>query len=108
MVLALTRRNSVSDEYVPRAAAFEPERWLATAEASSSSGAAKRTSMPFGAGPRMCPGRYLAMLEIKMALAVLLRQFTVESIQTPDGGEARERMAFTMMPVGLRMRLRAR
>ena len=64
--------------------------------------------MPFGAGPRVCPGRYLAMLEIKMAMAVLLGQFDVQSVTTPDGGEAREHMAFSMSPVGLSMRLRAR
>ena len=103
VVIGLTRRNSVSDEHVPRAAAFEPERWLG-----GDASAAKRISMPFGAGPRMCPGRYLAMLEIKMALVVLLRNFNIESIDTPDGGPARERMAFTMMPVGLRMKLQVK
>jgi cytochrome P450 len=70
--------------------------------------AAKRVSMPFGAGPRVCPGRYLAMLEIKMALAVLLGQFDIIALDTPDGSEAREKMAFTMAPAGLSMRLRPR
>lgn len=62
--------------------------------------------MPFGGGPRICPGRYLALLEIKMAMAMLLGQFEVESVATHDGGEPDELMAFTMGPIGLRMRLR--
>ena len=70
------------------------------------SAAAKRAAMPFGSGPRMCPGRYLALLEMKMAMAMLLSSFDIESVDTPDGGPAEERMAFTMNPVGLRMRLR--
>jgi cytochrome P450 len=63
--------------------------------------------MPFGAGPRICPGRYLALLEMKMAMATLLGRFDILSVDTPHGGDARERLSFTMTPVGLRMRLQA-
>ena len=97
--------NSVSDAHFTNPQAFEPERWLSQPGEASS---AKRVSMPFGAGPRVCPGRYLALLEIKMAMAMLLAHFDIGDVTTPDGGEAVERMAFTMMPVGLRMRLRER
>jgi cytochrome P450 len=64
--------------------------------------------MPFGAGPRLCPGRYLAMLEMKMVIAMLLASFEVESVSAPGGGEVREHLALTMAPVGLRLRLRPR
>jgi cytochrome P450 len=64
--------------------------------------------MPFGAGPRLCPGRYLAILEMKMVMAMLLSQFEIQSVTTPDGGEAKEHLAFTMSPVGLRMKLASR
>ena len=112
LVVGLTRRDSVSDEHVPNAAAFVPERWLAeggpVTPHAPLSAAAKRTSMPFGAGPRMCPGRYLALLEMKMAIVTLLGRFEIEAVDTPDGQAAQERMSFTMTPVGLRMRLRER
>ena len=64
--------------------------------------------MPFGAGPRVCPGRYLALLEMKMALAMLLAHFDIVAVDTPDGQAPREKLAFTMTPVGLKMRLRER
>ena len=108
IVDCLMRRDSVSDIHLPRALAFEPERWLAEGQPGALAHAAKRLSMPFGAGPRICPGRYLALLEMKMAMAALLGNFDIESVETPDGREAREHLAFTMTPVGLRMRLRAR
>ncbi|MBO9650494.1 MAG: cytochrome P450 [Variovorax sp.] len=107
VICALMRRDSVSDNHVPNAATFAPSRWLAD-EPDAMSSAAKRTSMPFGAGPRICPGRYLALLEMKMAMAVLLSRFDIVSVDTPDHQPARELLAFTMTPVGLRMRLRER
>ena len=56
----------------------------------------------------MCPGRYLALLEIKMAMAMLLQNFELLGVDTPDGGPAQELMSFTMVPVGLRIRLKRR
>ena len=63
--------------------------------------------MPFGAGPRMCPGRYLALLEIKMAIAMLLGTFNIESLATAAGGQAQELGGPMMAPTALKMRLRA-
>ena len=89
---------------------FKPERWLADAGPSASS--ANRVSMPFGAGPRVCPGRHLAMLEIKMALAVLLGRFEIESVAPTRTGaaadEPAEELAFSMAPEPLTLRLRRR
>ena len=41
-----------------------------------------------------------------MVIAMLLGGFDIESVGTADGGEPREHLAFTMAPVGLKMRLR--
>jgi len=105
VVLALMRRDSVSDRHLPDAERFLPERWL---DGTAVAGQPKRISMPFGAGPRICPGRYLALLEMKMAIATLLNRFDIEAVDTPDGRPAREALSFTMAPVGLHMRLRER
>jgi len=104
-VWCLMRGDSVSDRHFANPQAFEPARWL---DQGAGAGSAKRVSMPFGAGPRICPGRYLALLEIKMAMAMLLAHFDIVEVTTPDGAEAVEQMSFTMMPVGLKMRISAR
>jgi cytochrome P450 len=102
------RRDSVSERHVPNAAAFDPGRWLAGNGPGAAASAAKRISMPFGAGPRICPGRYLALLEIKMAMAVLLNHFDIASVTTPDGAEPREILQLAMGPSRITMRLRER
>jgi cytochrome P450 len=109
LIWNVLRHDSVSDQHFEDAAAFKPERWLSEGHAPHHSAShAKRVSMPFGAGPRVCPGRYLALLEMKMAMAMLLSRFDIVSVDTPDGREAQEHMAFTMEPVGLTMTLRER
>ena len=112
LVFNLMRRDSVEDSHIPNAAQFDPQRWLSTSEAAQTAGQAissvKRISMPFGAGPRICPGRYLALLEMKIAMAMLLTRFDIDSITAPNGKEPEEHMAFTMAPVGLKMRLKLR
>ena len=104
LVMCLMRAGAIDGRRFADAKAFEPARWLSGAQASSP----KRVSMPFGAGPRLCPGRYLAILEMKMVMAMLLNNFDIEDVGTPDGGEAREHLAFTMYPEGLRLKLRNR
>ena len=136
VLINVMRRDSVSDTHTPRAASFEPERWLndgtfklgadfganldvnldanlganlgANRAANNSATHPKRTSMPFGAGPRICPGRYMAMLEMKLAIAVLLSRFDIQMVDTADGLPAREKLSLAMAPVGLRMRLKSR
>lgn len=104
LVWCVLRHESVDDRHFPHAAQFDPQRWLA-GEAQSAN-VDKRVLMPFGAGPRTCPGRYLALLEIKVAMAMLLGQFQIDKIATPDGKEAVELMEFGMSPIGLTMYLR--
>ncbi|HTD04446.1 cytochrome P450 [Undibacterium sp.] len=120
LVWCVLRHDSVDDAYFPNAAQFAPQRWLERGEASAEKSigiasaeertgtvsANKGVGVPFGAGLRTCPGRYLALLEIKIAMAMLLGRFEVVAVDTPDGKEAAELMGFVMSPLGLRMRLR--
>lgn len=82
------------------ASEFDPDRWLREEETTASK------SLVFGAGPRFCPGRNLAFLEAKSALAMIARNFHVEL----DGstGPVRERFNFAMIPDRLRVRLHER
>jgi cytochrome P450 len=104
IVFGALRSDPLRDEYFANADRFEPERWL-HAEPGREAGSANRVSMPFGAGPRVCPGRQLAMLEMKIALATLIGAFNIERVATADGKDPDERMSFTMTPTGLTMRL---
>jgi cytochrome P450 len=79
---------------------FDPQRWLDDDEARA------RKSLVFGAGPRFCPGRNLAFLEAKAALATIARNFEIE-LDT-SRGPVTETFNFAMMPRGLRVRLRER
>ena len=108
MVWCVMRHDTVQEKHFPNARGFDPQRWLDERADTPAASSAKRVSMPFGAGPRVCPGRYLALLEMKMAMAMLFNGFDIESIGTADGSEPSERLAFTMQPEGLRMRLRER
>ena len=105
IVWGVLRHDSMQARHFSNPQAFDPQRWLADAPQPLEP-AAKRAAMPFGSGPRMCPGRYLALLEMKLAMAMLLASFDIEDVRTADGQPVRERMAFTMNPVGLHMRLR--
>ena len=107
IIWGVLRHDSVREPYFANPDAFVPERWLTDAPNPLST-EAKRAAMPFGSGPRMCPGRYLALLEMKMAMAMLLSSFDIASVDTPDGKPAQELMAFAMNPVGLTMRLKKR
>ncbi|GAB3653728.1 cytochrome P450 [Ramlibacter alkalitolerans] len=103
MCIFLMRPGATDARYFEAPESFRPERWLG-AEA----GPGKRVAMPFGAGPRICPGRYLALLEIKVAMATVLGSFELEAVESATPEATREHLAFTMAPTPLRMRLRPR
>ena len=86
---------------VQRGNEFDPERWLNGDHAPD-----QKSFLAFGAGPRFCPGRNLAFLQARTAMAMLARNFELELDQT--NGPVTELLSFTMIPKGLRVRLRER
>ena len=105
IVMALNRHLATRDEHFGHATRFDPERWLAS-EAERSCPHDTSAFLPFGAGPRFCPGRNLALLQIRTVLAMLCRNFELE-LERPER-PVRERVAFTMMPSDLVVRIRRR
>jgi len=122
ILIALTRPANLTPERFFEPTRFLPGRWLqaaANADATGTTGAAADSApasdlrphdpsahVPFGSGPRICPGRSLALLEMKVALAALYGRFEVS--RTPSSPAVNERFAFTMFPEGISVMLRRR
>ena len=101
-VCVLTRPAACDPDHFAESQAFRPRRWVGEHAGAHDVSA----HIPFGSGPRICPGRVLALLEMKLLLSMLYRNFNVERVGSADG--VRENFRFTMSPVGLKVRLRRR
>ena len=104
-IIGLTRHIATRDEHFGDAARFDPERWLED-DAERRRAHDTSTFLPFGGGPRFCPGRNFALLQIRTVLALLCRNFDVALADPKRLVE--ERLAFTMMPTGMVVRMRRR
>lgn len=82
---------------------FDPRRWLERREGIAHE---PRAFVQFGAGPRVCPGRHFASVQMRLVLTTLLRNFRIELACAPDAIE--EINAFTVMPSQMPVRLRPR
>jgi cytochrome P450 len=90
---------------VSRAREFDPDRWLSQ-DGLGDETPDQKSFLAFGAGPRFCPGRNLAFLESKAAMATIARNFHIELDES--AGPVTENFQFTMAPSGLRVRLTKR
>jgi cytochrome P450/nitrite reductase/ring-hydroxylating ferredoxin subunit len=101
-IVIVGRIAATDAKYFGEPERFLPQRWLEKTDRAHDAGA----SMPFGSGPRICPGRSLALVEMRVLLATLYKSFDVERV-TP-AADVREVYSFTIMPSELKVRLRAR
>lgn len=98
----LARVMAMNNSDFPDAETFRPERWIT--QPGEQRQVNPRSFMPFGSGPRLCPGRSLALLEIKSVLAMVVSKFQVTA--AADLESVTEQMQFTMSPVDLRIRFK--
>lgn len=104
VLMLLTRLMATSPGVFDDPSSFRPERWLeGDAEQRRHH---RRMMLAFGGGPRVCPGRGLALLECAMVLAMVLRTFDFE-LADPSV-PLREVTQFTVQPSGVRVRFRPR
>ncbi|KFX05361.1 cytochrome P450 [Pectobacterium betavasculorum] len=99
-LLLMLNASGFNDELFQQPYDFMPERWLERGKAAFSD------LQPFGGGPRMCPGRSLALMEIKLGFHALCSGFHVEAQQAASA--VTERFAFTVTPSGFRVKLHKR
>ena len=90
-------------QHFGRPGEFLPERWSTGHDAVQPHNT--RAYAQFGAGPRVCPGRHLAGVELRLVLSMLARNFALEFAGDP--ASVKEVMAFTMMPSAMPVRLRS-
>lgn len=74
LVRCVTRSNSSQQRYVRSAQNFNPQPWLAERDIGASARSPKRVAMVFQAGPRGCPGRYLALMALKKGECDVVQQ----------------------------------
>jgi len=89
---------------------YDPDRWLHDhrhEDAASERGAHEpRAYLQFGAGPRVCPGRHLAAVEMRLVVSMLTANFTAQL--APNPADIREVCTFTVVPSEMPMRLTLR
>jgi cytochrome P450/nitrite reductase/ring-hydroxylating ferredoxin subunit len=105
-LVLLSRPPVMSDQAFYDPSSFRPERWLGREQHGGERAHDPSASIPFGSGPRICPGRSLALVEMRVVLAALYKNFDVERVGSADAVE--ERVSFVMLPIRLRVRLRRR
>lgn len=103
-LMLVSRYGALQEKNFSYAHKFMPERWLETHSAHIIHN--RNASIPFGSGPRFCPGRNLALLEIKMAMAMLCKNFSITRVESNQ--PIQEIFSFTMKPDKLMINLALR
>ncbi len=101
-VMLLTRAAGGCSPHSNPPPHFDPAADAAKPDA----GPGRAASLPFGYGPRMCPGRNLALAELRSATLMLARNFDIEAV--PLAQPVAEKFSFTLVPEHLRVRFHRR
>ncbi|HTH61921.1 MAG TPA: cytochrome P450 [Paraburkholderia sp.] len=85
---------------------YDPTRWMRRHDRDDSEAHNVRAYLQFGAGPRVCPGRHLATVEMRLVLSMLMNEFTIEL--ATDIANIHEVSQFTMVPDTMPVKLTPR
>ena len=104
-LILLMRHMAMQDSHFGDAKSFDPTRWLMSKQEQKLPHD-RRSFAPFGGGSRICPGRNLALLQIRAVLAMLCRNYDLRTARSLD--DVTEELAFTMLPLNLSIKLKRR
>lgn len=103
----MLRRMQMDSTYTPRADEFLPERWTGEVPELEPAPELKNvlSSLMFGGGPRVCPGRHLSELEASITLSAIcaLLELSPTSPELPP-----EETVFTQKPESANIRVTPR
>lgn len=104
-IVVATAGEGLDEAQFPDNASFQPGRWIFEQRPPRERDPARKL-FPFGSGPRLCPGRFLALTEIKMVVSMIMRNFELElDVHAPP---VKEVLNFFMAPSSLPVRIRLR
>uniref|UniRef100_A0A1B6MLQ6 Cytochrome P450 n=1 Tax=Graphocephala atropunctata TaxID=36148 RepID=A0A1B6MLQ6_9HEMI len=83
LVSAFSSVTCRNPEYFKSPLDYVPERWLRNSEQSYMK-VHTFASLPFGHGPRICPGKNLAMSEMAVLIAAILDKYVLQSCNQED------------------------
>ncbi|KND61999.1 Cytochrome P450 [Candidatus Burkholderia verschuerenii] len=101
----LNRPGMIDARHFADPSRYDPDRWLHDNRETKGTHDG-RAYMQFGAGPRVCPGRHLAVVEMRLVMSMLAANF--ESTLMIDPADVHEVCTFATGPNAIPMRLKLR
>nr|WP_157503892.1 cytochrome P450 [Luteibacter rhizovicinus] len=104
-VIVSTAGEGLDETQFPQHEQYRPERWIFEHRPPKEEDPSRKL-FPFGGGARLCPGRFLALTEIKIVVSMIMRHFELEA--DADAPPAKQVLNFFMAPSSVPVRLKLR
>ncbi|WP_158753535.1 cytochrome P450 [Dyella sp. S184] len=104
-IIVSTTGEGMDETYFPQHEQFKLERWIFEQKPHKEDDPARKL-FPFGGGPRMCPGRFLALTQIKLVISMIMHNFELEL--EADAPPVEQVMNFFIGPSAVPVRLKLR